>query len=163
MEIQICEYGILAADYLVLSRYIMERLGEKYNVKIDFRSKPVKGDWNGSGCHTNFSTKDSRNDGGYDYLLKYIENLDKNHKKDITLYGEDNNERLTGLHETSTIDKFTYGIGSRNTSIRIPLNTFNNKKGYIEDRRPSSSCDPYIVTSTLLNTCCNIAFFNFKF
>jgi len=133
----------------------MERLGEKLNVIIDFSSKPVKGDWNGSGCHTNFSTAETRNTNGYNYILEYIKRLEKNHSKDIKLYGNDNDERLTGYHETSSIDKFSYGIGSRNTSIRIPQDTFNKKCGYLEDRRPSSSCDPYLVTSTILNTCCS--------
>ena len=69
-------------------------------------------------------------------------------------YGKDNQKRMTGRHETASFDKFTWGVGSRYTSIRIGYDTFNNKKGYFEDRRPASNIDPYLVSSLIFQTCC---------
>lgn len=154
MELQVCADGILAADYLMLTRYVLNRLGEKHKVLIEFGSKPVKGDWNGSGCHVNFSTTETMKHNNYEIILEYIEKLKLNHKKHIEIYGNDNSERLTGKHETSDMNTFTYGVGNRNVSIRIPNETFKNQCGYIEDRRPSSSCDPYLVTGQIFETCC---------
>lgn len=155
MEIQVCSTGIDAADSLILTRYILMRTGEKYFIDIDLSAKPVKGDWNGSGCHTNFSTKEMReNDNGYDLILEAIHKLSKKHDEHIKLYGDDNSERLTGLHETANINDFSFGVANRGASIRIPRETEKNKKGYLEDRRPSSSCDPYLVTSKIFETCC---------
>jgi len=144
--------GIDAGDQLWISRYILQRIGEKYNVSIDFNPKPIKGDVNGSGCHTNYSTKSMRNENGMDIILNAIEKLSKKHKEHMDVYGIDNKLRMTGSNETSDYDTFTYGIGSRDSSIRIPTETIKNKCGYFEDRRPSSNMDPYIVTSKLFET-----------
>ena len=154
-EFQVCSKGIDAADSLILLRYICNRTFEKYNVIMDLTVKP-KEDLNGSGCHVNFSTKQMRESNGYNLIKKAIDNLSDNHDLHIKYYGSDNNKRLTGIHETSSIEKFSYGIGSRHTSIRIPNETFKKKKGYLEDRRPSSTMDPYVVTSLLFATSCKI-------
>lgn len=153
MEIQVCNYGIDAGDDSLILKYILHRVSEKYNYTVDFSAKPVKGDWNGSGCHVNFSTKKMREKGGYDEILMAIERLEKKHKEHIEIYGDDNKERLTGKHETSSIEKFTSGVADRGASIRIPNDTFRNKMGYFEDRRPSSSADMYLVTSKIFQTC----------
>ena len=155
MEIQVMNEGIKAADDLLMLRYILQRTGEKYGYIIDFNPKPVKGDWNGSGCHTNFSTKPMREEGGYNLIIDAIKKLEVNHKKHIDNYGSGNSERLTGLHETAHIDRFTYGVANRGASVRIPRDTEKNQKGYLEDRRPSSNCDPYKVTSLIFSTCCS--------
>ena len=152
-EFQVCSIGIDAADSLILLRYICNRTFEKYNCVMDLSVKP-RNDLNGSGCHVNFSTNEMRNENGYEKILEVINNLDKTHNLNIKHYGSDNELRLTGIHETSSINKFSYGIGSRDTSIRIPNDTFKNKMGYLEDRRPSSTMDPYIVTSLLFATSC---------
>ena len=71
----------------------------------------------------------------------------------IKLYGEGLDKRLTGAHETCSINEFRFGNSDRGASIRIPLNTASKGYGYLEDRRPGANCDPYTVTARLLVTC----------
>lgn len=144
--------GIHAGDELIVARYLLERIAEKYCVIIDYSPK-IDELSNGSGCHINFSTAKMRSAGGYDEIVLCMEKLEKKHKEHIDCYGEDNNLRLTGLHETSSYDAFTWGIGTRNTSVRIPTDTFKNGCGYFEDRRPAANIDPYLATSILAETC----------
>lgn len=151
-EFQVCDYGIHASDDLIMLRYICNRTFEKEGLIMDLRAKPLNGNWNGSGCHINFSTKEMREEMGYSTIEHAIENLRKKHDLHIRHYGDDNKDRLTGKHETSSINEFSYGVGSRNTSIRIPNQTAKEKKGYLEDRRPSSSLNPYVATALLFAT-----------
>ena len=151
-ELQIREEGIKAADDLIILRYILQRVGEKHNVSIDFSAKPLTGDWNGSGCHVNFSTEQMRSPGGYTTIVECMEKLKDRHQEHIKVYGDDNYLRLTGLHETSSMESFSWGVADRGSSIRIPNSTLEHNCGYFEDRRPSSSMDPYLVLSILLET-----------
>ena len=144
--------GIDACDQLWVARYILEKICEEYNVYVSYDPKPIKGEsWNGSGCHVNYSTIGTRSKDGINIIYSYIDKLSKCHEEHIKVYGN-NNERLIGKLETSSINKFTYGVADRTASIRIPYDVNNNGKGYLEDRRPASDIDPYIVLSKLVKT-----------
>lgn len=140
-------------DDLWVARYLLLRTAEKYGLDIEFHCKPVAGDWNGSGMHTNFSTKFLREQGGEPYFMKLMDAFEKNCNEHIAAYGPDNHLRLTGLHETQSIDKFNWGVANRGASIRVPHSFVNNGyKGYLEDRRPNSQADPYKIVSRILKT-----------
>ena len=132
-----------AADQMWVARYLLQRLCEKYGIDINWHCKPLRGDWNGSGMHSNFSTKYMREVGGKEYFEELMAAFDKYKNEHIAVYGPDNHLRLTGLHETQSIDKFNYGIANRGASIRVPHSFVNNGyKGYLEDRRPNSAGRP---------------------
>nr|QBK87321.1 MAG: glutamine synthetase, catalytic domain [Marseillevirus LCMAC201] len=142
--------GIEAADQLWISRYILQRIAEEHKVSVTFHPKPIGEEWPGSGCHVNFSTVQMRLPQGYQEIIRVIEKLNTTHDKYIQACGEDSQKRLTGDHTTAMLSSFSWGIGSRNTSIRIPKETFIKQCGYFEDRRPSSNMDPYTVCGLLL-------------
>ena len=143
-------------DDMWMGRYLLIRLCEKYGIDINFHCKPLGKDldWNGSGMHCNFSTAFMREKGGKAYFEKLMAAFDKYKEEHIAAYGPDNHLRLTGLHETQSIDKFNYGVANRGASIRIPHSFVKNDayRGYLEDRRPNSQGDPYKIVSRVLKT-----------
>jgi glutamine synthetase len=143
-----------AADEMWMARYILLRLTEKYGIDVEWHCKPLGDtDWNGSGMHANFSTTYLREVGGEAYFLALMAAFEKNVADHIAVYGPDNHMRLTGKHETASIDSFSWGLGDRGASIRLPMGFIKNGyRGYMEDRRPNSMGDPYAIASQILKT-----------
>lgn len=148
-----------AADEIWVARYILARVCESYGVDVEWHCKPLGAtDWNGSGMHCNFSTEYMRETGGKEYFEKLMAAFEKNRNEHIAVYGPDNHMRLTGLHETQSIDMFSYGVADRGASIRVPHSFVNNGyKGYLEDRRPNSQGDPYAIAGRVLKTIAEVA------
>ena len=142
-----------AGDEMWIARYILDRLTEDYGYYIEYHPKPIKGDWNGSGMHANFSNTLLRTCGSKEIYEKVCEAFRPVAQDHINVYGAYNEQRLTGLHETASIHDFSYGVSDRGASIRIPIITVENGwKGWLEDRRPASNGDPYKIAGRIIET-----------
>ncbi|WP_395446800.1 glutamine synthetase beta-grasp domain-containing protein [Aminobacter sp. UC22_36] len=143
-----------AADEMWLARYLLQRLTEKYEIDIEYHCKPLGDtDWNGSGMHANFSTTYLREKGGKAYFEALMAAFSEARAEHIAVYGPDNHLRLTGKHETASIDVFTWGVADRGASVRVPHSFVRDDyRGYLEDRRPNSQGDPYQIASQILKT-----------
>ena len=108
---------------MTVSRYLLHRVSEEYGMVVSLEPKLFP-DWNGSGCHCNFSTETMRQGtGGMKYIEDMMIKFKAKHPLHMELYGEDNQKRLTGVHETSSFTEFSYGPGNRAASFRIPTTT----------------------------------------
>ena len=133
----------------MVARYLREKFAAKENLDVRLEPKPSVGVWNGSGDHSNFSSKFMREDVTIELLKDMCSALGKFKMEMLSTYGNDNQLRLTGKHETAHINDYNWGVSDRGASIRIPASTAIKGKGHLEDRSPAANIDPYEAVAAI--------------
>lgn len=144
--------ALQCCDQLIVARHLLNRVAESEDLRVEYNAKPSTGE-NGSGCHFNMSTNAMREEEGLDKILDFVDKMKLCHAETVAVCGQGTHERLTGTHETSSYDQFSMGYGDRTCSVRISELTKVNEKGHLEDRRPSSTVDPYAYTNVIVENC----------
>jgi len=155
-EVQVFGGALTSTDHIWFARWLLHRACESYDLVVSLEAKPAKGDWNGAGMHTNFSTKAMREDGGRAVIESACKDISEKIDEHLAVYGDDYESRLTGAHETCSYSEFRWGVADRTASIRIPRSVAKTGKGYLEDRRPNANANPYEIASRMLKTVCHI-------
>jgi glutamine synthetase len=136
--------GVDAGDQVWMARYVLGRVAEQHGLAVSYEPK-LAAEFNGSGMHTNVSSDDTRAPGGLAFITEAMPQFEAAHAEHMRAYGEGNQGRMTGAHETASYDRFSFGVADRGASVRIPRQTAAAGCGYFEDRRPAANADPYDV------------------
>jgi glutamine synthetase len=143
--------GLNAGDHMIAARHTLHKCANRYRCAVSFKGYHSDIEVP-SGMHVNFSSRETRGDGGLIIIEKVCRALGRRMKEAIGVYGGENAERLCGKKDTSEMNSFSFAIADRTASIRIPRSVGIVAKGYLEDRRPSANSDPYRVTAFVMKT-----------
>ena len=102
--------------------------------------------------HANFSNEVMRTAGEESVFTKICEEFGKNIERHISVYGADNDQRLTGDHETQSIDQFSYGISDEGFDPDSGVYTYRRLGRTVGGPKNASNADPYKVAAAIVKT-----------